>query len=262
MIAKLDKIYLPEKNQRTCAILEKFEGFTRSPGMTMSGFIIEFERLHCQLKEYGCTYPDGVLAFRLMKSANMSKEHESLCRATVETDKWSYETVKQQIKKIFHDFTAVKSDIDTYSLDKPVKVEPTYLSSSFQPHECYLGSNSFEDYNSIRYENYTNEDESEMASSPQVLAGEPSLSYNGYREPEEYDVYYGPSRSNNRGSWKWKQNNRYPNARMNPGTWKSNSESQTFQNSRNYPKMNETHGNNTTTNRSPFASLFLPIFPG
>ena len=74
ILGKLDRLYLADDNQRTCAILEKFESFKRSSTQTMSSFILEFEGLHNQLKNYGCTYPDGVLAFRLMKNANMSRD--------------------------------------------------------------------------------------------------------------------------------------------------------------------------------------------
>ena len=73
--------------------------------MNMSSFILEFEKLHNQLESYGCTYPDGVLAYRVMKSSNMNKEHERMCRATIETGKWSYSAVVEQIRKIFNDYT-------------------------------------------------------------------------------------------------------------------------------------------------------------
>ena len=159
IIKKLDKLYLPESNQRTCAVLEKFENFRRSPTMNMSGFILEFERLRNQLKGYGCTYPDGVLAYRLMKSANMSKEHEQLCRATIATDKWSYSAVLEQIRKIFNDYTAVKPQNDSSSTtDKPVKVE-TYLTRNDQPQDCYFNSNNYEDCESIQYNNFTGDEE-------------------------------------------------------------------------------------------------------
>ena len=48
IIAKLDKLYLPEKNQRIITVLDRFESFKRSPDMTVANFILEFERLHSQ----------------------------------------------------------------------------------------------------------------------------------------------------------------------------------------------------------------------
>ena len=42
ILAKLDKLYLSEKNQRICSVLEQFESFRRSPSMTMSNFVLDF----------------------------------------------------------------------------------------------------------------------------------------------------------------------------------------------------------------------------
>ena len=36
ILGKLDKLYLSEKNQRICSLLERFESFRRSPSMTMA----------------------------------------------------------------------------------------------------------------------------------------------------------------------------------------------------------------------------------
>ena len=203
ILAKLDKLYLPEKNQRIITVLDRFESFKRSPEMTVASFILEFERLHSQLQEYGCTYPDGVLAYRIMKAANISKEHEQLCRATVETDKWSYAAVLQQLRKIFNDFTAVKSDSNTNN-DRPVKLEETYIAREEQTRDCYFNNNNYDDYNTIQYDNYTDK-EYDTGN----LANETN-SYNsneGYREPEEFDIYYGPSRSGRTSPWKFNSNN-------------------------------------------------------
>ena len=76
--------------------------------VNMSSFILDFERLHNKLKSHGITYPDGVLAYRVMKAAGISSEHEQLLRATVTTGNWSYVAVVQKLKKIFNDITAVR----------------------------------------------------------------------------------------------------------------------------------------------------------
>ena len=244
ILDKLDGLYLPEDNQRTCAILEKFESLRRSPSMTMSSFIMEFERIHNQLKDYGCTYPDGVLAFRLMKSSGMSKEHEQLCRATVATDKWSYKTVKEQIKKIFNDYVAVKGESDSITeQEKPIsiKVEETYLAREGSSEAT--NTSNYDESNFIHYENYTNEDE------------EPCWPQEGYREPEQYDVYYGPSR-NNQSSWNaGRSGYRNSRSRMNSGTWKSGSTQQKFPKPHGYQGMKEAAGSytNDTAKQNPYS---------
>ena len=151
IIAKLDRVYGTENNLKICSVLEKFESFRRSPNMTMTQFSLDFERLHNQVKGYGITYPDGVLAFRIMKSANMSKEHEQLLRATIDTGKFSYETVLEQLRKIFPDISAVNAS-NLSPTDKAIKVEETYLASSHEPQDAYC---SFEDCDALKYENFT-----------------------------------------------------------------------------------------------------------
>ena len=244
ILGKLDKLFLPDDNQRTLAALEKFESLKRSPSMTMASFILEFEKLHNQLKTFGCTYPDGVLAFRLMRSAGMSKEHEQLCRATVETDKWSYATVKQQIRKIFNDYVALKFEPESSTVTEktlPIKVEENYFTQDRFPESSPSPSCNYEDINSLSYDNYT-EDNSEF----DMQISEDQLY--GYREPEQFDVYYGPSR-NSRGPW---NSNRpsYGNfrGRRYPGGWRTGPGPQKYQKSFGNQGMNEAAGSNNSGN--------------
>ena len=236
ILDKLDKLYLPEKNQKICAVLERFENFKRLPNMNMASFTCEFERLHNQLKDYGCTYPDGVLAYRLMKSSNISKEHEQLCRATVETAKWGYETVLQQLRKIFNDFTASKVESGSSDMtDRPIKLEDTYMSRNYQTQDCYFGRNNFED-DQIHYQNFDEDEDYDM---------EPSFQQ-GYREPDEYDIYYGPS---NKSPWKWNSRRQsYPSSRGRnyQGNRRPNSEQQNYSSPRNFQRNSESAGSNSS----------------
>ena len=83
IVAKLDTLYLKDKAQVAYEAYDKFEQFQRAPEMTMKDFIIEFERLHCKTKSHGVTMSDDILAYRLLKSANISNEHQQLARATM-----------------------------------------------------------------------------------------------------------------------------------------------------------------------------------
>ena len=103
IMGKLDKLYLTEKNQRIYMALEDFENFRRSENGSMSEFIIEFERRHNKVVAFECSYPDGVLAYRLLKAANLSSQNEQLCRATIGTGEWSYNSMLSQLKKILSD---------------------------------------------------------------------------------------------------------------------------------------------------------------
>ena len=125
ILAKLDAYYEVDKNQKICVILEAFEKFKRTPSMTMSTFLLEFEKLYAELIKSDCKYPDAVLAYKLLMAANLSAEHERLCKATVTTAQWTYDAMKIQIKKIFCDYSSDNLQV----ADRPIKVEPTLFTN-------------------------------------------------------------------------------------------------------------------------------------
>ena len=208
ILDKLDKIYEPEINLRICAALDKFESFRRAPSCNMSDFILDFDRLHNMVKTHKITYPDGVLAYRLMKAANMSSEHEKLLRATVTTGEWSYDSVLNQLRKIFNDISHVKSNNENIlPFERPIKVEDTYYNSNrpmFQ--EDHFNYNDFDEYESIEYNDFEHENSDEVC-------------YLQNNDSEDYDVYYGPSKNYNTQKWSQQRNfrTRLPNQnRYNP----------------------------------------------
>ena len=133
--------------------------------------------------------------------------------------------MKQQLAKIFNDITAVKT-VDDYTppSDKHIKVEETYLAGNSCPQFADSHHPNYEEFDSLQYENYT-EHEGYEYSYPQ----------NNYSnvQPEEHDVYYGPSR----GSQPWKWNSR---GRGNQGAWRPRTQAQqNFQNPRGYQRFND-----------------------
>ena len=95
---KLDSLFATDKDQAALHTYEKFEKFTRPSDMNMSDFRIEFDRLVQQLKGYAIELPEPVLAYRALKSANLSPENEKLVRATVPAVK--LESMMLQLKKV------------------------------------------------------------------------------------------------------------------------------------------------------------------
>ena len=118
VIKKLDSIYVRDKVQTAYEAYDKFERFQRTPDMSMSDFIVEFERLLTKTKSYGTTMSSDILAYRLLRSANIPEHQEQLARATVK--ELSYAEMKSQLKKIFGDTSASNGE------STMVKVEPTY----------------------------------------------------------------------------------------------------------------------------------------
>ena len=194
ILKKLDKLFLPEKNQRICTTLEKFETFRRAPHQSMSDFILDFEKLHNRVKDFGCTYPDGVLAYRVMKAGNISKEHEKLLKATVPTGEWSYESVLTQLRKIFNDYNLNSTPCD----DKPIKIEETFYGENCYPQEHYQYP-QYESVDTIKYHDFNDHCENEPYSSELRGESPPADIYYGHSrsyQPQPSDIYYGSSRGN------------------------------------------------------------------
>ena len=72
-------------------------------------------------KSYGTQTSDDVLAYRLLKSANLSTRDEQLVKATITELK--YDSVKNKLIKIFSD----NNDIPTSDFNNMhIKTEPVY----------------------------------------------------------------------------------------------------------------------------------------
>ena len=87
-----------------------------------------FERLYQKAKNFKLELLDGVLAYRLLRSANLSDTHVQLARAMLLS--LTYNNMQLQLKKIFSDGSAQSSSLAS------VKIEPTY-ESGHQEVEAY-----------------------------------------------------------------------------------------------------------------------------
>ena len=64
-------------------------------------FLNEFDRRLYKTKSYGTVQSDDILAYRLLKSANLSNNREEPIKATIPELK--YDLIKDQLKKTFSD---------------------------------------------------------------------------------------------------------------------------------------------------------------
>ena len=108
--------------------------------LTVSEYIIEFEHLYNKAKRRKMELPDGVLTYRFLNRANVSSHHKQLVRATL--PELSYQSMKDQLKKMFSDPTNLVSDTKQ---EQAIKVEPAmeaqdvYYSSSCAKFNSYKG---------------------------------------------------------------------------------------------------------------------------
>ena len=241
IIERLDKIYLPEANQRIFSALDMFEKFKRPASMSMTNFILQFENLHNRVKTHKVSYPDGVLAYRLLVAANLSAEREALCRATVETGKWTYQAVLDQLNKIF-------SSTHSENNNSSIKVESTFHATSNQPyhneHENYYYEDTYQDENSQELENPPDYD-------PYLPNNNSHLDPSYQTYPENHDVYFTPSTqkyNNSRfrnPSYPNQYNSRRPFLRRPPP--------------RSFPNQRPPYSPNFTNSRAPTSAEFKSL---
>ena len=99
LLNKLKSLYAKDSEQAAFKSYEDFESYKRPDNMDVMDFINEWERRYDKIKAKQMVLPDGVLAYRLLKSVNISEEKQTLARATI--SKLSLEDMKKQIKAIF-----------------------------------------------------------------------------------------------------------------------------------------------------------------
>ena len=137
LIEELDKMYLKDESSQAYEAYETFEKFVRPSGMSISDYVIKFEQLYFKAKSFNMEILDGVLAYRLLNSANLTNEQKQLVKATV--SKMDYQVMKDQLKKVF---TNTSADFDSKKVDckDEIKVEENdifYSTSRFQTGQTY-----------------------------------------------------------------------------------------------------------------------------
>ena len=101
MMDKLDSLWKEDENLEAFNAYERFEQYKRPANMDVKEFIVAFERLNNRLVATGTVLPEGVLAYRLLKSAALTPEQEQLSKATVET--FTFDAMCNKLKSIFGD---------------------------------------------------------------------------------------------------------------------------------------------------------------
>ena len=101
MIERLDEVYRADSCSVAFTAFSEFYEYRREAGQDFSAFIVEFEKRYHKVKTSDIKeLPDGVLAFFLLKAANLPKESEQLARATA---KLELKDMREKLMKIFGD---------------------------------------------------------------------------------------------------------------------------------------------------------------
>ena len=120
IIARLNKIYKKDELTQKYNALELFKKYKRQDSTTICNFLTEFEKCFFKTRSYGIIMLDNFLAYRLIKSANMTTGDEQLVKVTI--NEVSYDIVKSKLIKIFSE----DNEIPTADFKElHIKQEPT-----------------------------------------------------------------------------------------------------------------------------------------
>ena len=120
IIACLNRLYEKDELTEKYNALESFETYKRKSNISIRDFLTEFEKRYNKTKNHGTVWSDDLLAYRLLKSANLITRDEPLVKATI--GELKYDIVKTKLTKIFSDTNEVPTS-DFNNLN--IKSEPT-----------------------------------------------------------------------------------------------------------------------------------------
>ena len=98
MYAKLDDLFKEDKTQAALICYDKFERYSKPSEMSITDYLVEFERMTEKLKNYDISLPEPVLAYRCLRSANLSDNYENIVKATV--GNLTFKGMAAQLKKV------------------------------------------------------------------------------------------------------------------------------------------------------------------
>ena len=98
IIQKLDIIFKKDETLTAYKAYEDFESYKRPTKMLISEYLNEFEKRWNKTKANGTALSENVLAYRLLRSANLTRHDEQLVIATI--GEFKFESMKDQLKKV------------------------------------------------------------------------------------------------------------------------------------------------------------------
>lgn len=190
--------YKEDITQVTFIAIDQLEKFNRPEKMSMSEYIAEFTLRHNHLKEMLASgevvYHDGILAYRLMRQANLTEDQRTLIKAGMGQNALSFTNVSEALLRCFGDKTIFQDHGGASSSSRLIQVKTEPPDIMYQRR----------DY------------DQEEPSTPSSRSSSRSSSSREYDYEEDVDVYYQGRGNSNNNSYR---NGQYQqNSRGNQGT--------------------------------------------
>lgn len=130
----LDGLYEKDKSQSAFAAYDDFTSFRRKHDISIQDYVVEFNLKYNRIKSYDMVLPDGVLAYYLLKCANLTEEQSNICKATC--SELDYKTMRAQIEKVTSTVNKDKSE--------SVEVEPQFYSRGHDEENYFYDPQDYE----------------------------------------------------------------------------------------------------------------------
>ena len=124
LIKELDKVFLRDDKDKAYEAYRDFDIFRKSESMSMTDYIVEFDKRYSKSKKHDMALPEAVLAFRLLDNAGLSTKDRQL--ALTASSDLNYLSMKSALQRIFGDGACSGgSNIVTNAIT--VKQEPVFF---------------------------------------------------------------------------------------------------------------------------------------
>ena len=207
---KMDILFVEDINQSAFRAYKTFENYQRLPGTSLEDILIEFGRHVAKLKDFNILLPEPVLAFRALKSSNITLDNEKLVKATVREL-----TLSSMSEQIMHGHSSsdsspntspvvVKNKMDIVNYAENNQMDPTgvYFGHSYYRRDSHF-NNSWEKINHTgRRQGYKNKtcSTNKKKLNPRDRTGNITVYFNcGCRFHWSYDCPYSHSSRNKHG---------------------------------------------------------------
>ena len=115
--------------------------------MSIQTFLNEFDKRLYKTKSYGTVQSDDILAYRLLKSRNLSNNHKELIQTAI--SELTNDLIKDQLKKTF---SVASRHIPTKN-EEIIKAEDTFLTEDLSQMSIEEGFNTEQEYHPFRSTN-------------------------------------------------------------------------------------------------------------
>ena len=133
IITCLDSLFMEDATRSAFNSFEHFTEFRRASDMSIENFLIEFNIRYSKLKTLEMTLPEGILAYYLLKCANLSEEQQNICKATC--DKLTYKDMREKIERVTSNNSSFKPKTESLFYEQYPRGDEYYQTEEYEDNQ-------------------------------------------------------------------------------------------------------------------------------